>query len=90
MNECMDHSIDQSINQSINQKHYLLQYKRTKATIAVITKTATTGMMTKIRLNPPPVCGSGSFLAAWFPPPPACSPGMVQQNFSYSLCQVLK
>ena len=50
----------------------------TKTTIAVITKAATTGMMTKIRLNPPPVCGSGSFLAAGFPPPPACSPGIGQ------------
>lgn len=74
MNKCMDHSI----NQSINQKHYLLQYTTTKITIAVITKAATAGMMTKIRLNPPPVCGSGSFLAAGFPPPPACSPGIGQ------------
>ena len=70
--------MNESFNHSINQKHYLLQYKMTKTTIAVITQAATTGMMTKIRLNPPPVCGSGSFLAAWFPPPPACSPGIGQ------------
>ena len=75
--------MDAWINQSINHKHYLLQYTTTKTTIAVITKAATAGVMTKIRLNPPPVCGSGSFLSAWFPPPPACSPGMVQQYLSY-------
>lgn len=74
----MNEWIVQSINQSIDQKHYLLQYTTTKTTIAVITKAATTGMMTKIRLNPPPVCGSGSFLAAGFPPSPACSPGIGQ------------
>ena len=49
----------------------------TKTTIAVITKAATTGMMTKIRLNPPPVCDSGPSLAAGFPTPPACSPDKV-------------
>ena len=34
--------------------------------MAVITTTATTGIMTKIRFSPPPVCSSGSCLAPVF------------------------
>lgn len=67
------------INSTLCLSH-LLQKNTAIATSAVITTTATTGMMMKVKFIPPPVCGSGSFIAWLFPPVSALSPNKKQQH----------